>query len=537
MGRTLLAGLDGAPLDLCERFIAEGLMPTLAGIFARGSFGPMRSVFPYNSAVAWSSLATGLQPSRHGIFDFVLPRVDSYGFRVATRRDRRVPALWNYASDEGARVGVFNIPMTFPAESVNGMMISGMDAPRLEPRAAYPASLMDALAELRPPYRIMSKAYLRAGQGEWEAAERELVEAVETRGRFVAGLAGARDLDLLMINLEATDGSHHFFWQHFDPAHPRHDPALAARFAGTVGRVYATCDRELGRILDAYQPDTVIVVSDHGGGPSSDWVLYVNDWLAEEGFLSLRTHTGSSLAKRAYASAMRHLSDPVKQRLRPLAGKAIERAKWLALYGDVDWSTSRAYGTPSAVRLNVRGREPQGIVEPGRQEEVLAELAERAAARTFPDGRPLFASVRPASEGSAVPVAAAPDLIPEAELGVEVRSRNTSGHPGFLLPMRDLDVYYPSGVHTPVGMVAAAGEGIAPMGRMEETDIHQVAPSVLAILGVPAPTLDGAPMAMVTAPPVSSGASLVPEEAGDGQLTEDEESDVLERLRGFGYVD
>jgi predicted AlkP superfamily phosphohydrolase/phosphomutase len=535
--RTLVVGFDGANLELCERFMGEGRMPVLAGILADGSFGHLRSVFPYNSAVAWASLATGVKPGRHGIFDFVLPRDRSYGSRVATRRDRRVPALWNYASDAGARVGVVNIPITFPAEPVNGVMVSGMDAPRLEVRAVHPPQLMERLAELRPPYRIMSKAYLRAQQRDFEGAERDLIDAVVTRARFVAELASARDLDLLMVNLEATDGSHHFFWEHFDPGHPRHDPALARRFAGTIPRVYETCDRELGRIIQAYAPDTVLVVSDHGGGPSLDWVLYLNDWLEAEGFLTIRRRPGSSLAKRAYGYAMRHLSDPVKQRLRPVAGKAIERAKRLALYGDVDWPSTRAYGTQSAVRLNLRGREPEGTVDRDARTAVLEELAERARARRFADGRPLFTSVSPASDGYAGDGVSAPDLIAEAELGIEVRGRNTSGRPGFLIPHRDLGVYYPSGVHTPVGMVAAAGRGIARGGRVEESDIHQVAASVLAIMGVPIPALDSPPMSFVTKGPTSTGRVPVPTDPAPELLSQDEESEVLERLRGLGYVD
>ncbi len=536
--RTLVVGFDGATLEMCDRWRAYGRMPVLDGLMADGSWARMRSVFPFNSAVAWTTLVTGLSPGTHGIFDFVLPREGAYSLRVATGDDRRVPAVWTHASAGGARVGVVNIPMTFPSEPVNGFMISGMDAPGLGERAVHPPELLDRIRRIQPDYRIMSKAYIRAEHGEWDSAERELIGAMEARARLVAKLARPRDLDLLMVNLEATDGSHHFFWQHFDPTHPRHDRELARRYGDTIGRVYEATDRELGRLIDAYAPDTVFVVSDHGGGPSNDWVLYMNDWLAAEGFMAIQRRARASLAKRAYGTAMKHMSVPLKRRLRPLFGAWIERAKGIALYGDVDWSRSRAYGTvQSMVRLNEVGREPTGTVRPEDREAVLKELADRAAARRFPDGRPLFERVARASEVYEGTVPGGPDLVVEPELGTQVRGRNTSGREGFLLRVSEMGVWYPSGEHTPVGMAVAAGTGIERRGEVDEQGISQVAPSILAVMGVPAPTLSGEPFPFVSSGLVSTGRTVEAAAPAGSELSEAEEAEVLERLRGLGYVD
>lgn len=538
MGRTLIVGFDGATLDLCERWAAEGRMPTLSGLMSGGSFGPMRSVFPYNSAVAWATLSTGTGAGRHGIFDFVFPVEGAYALRVTTRENRRVPALWNHASDAGARVAVVNIPMTFPAEPVNGVMISGMDAPGLEERAVHPRGLLDDIHRIQPDYRIMSKAYIRAEHGEWEAAERELIDVMEARSRLVRELASKQDFDLLMVNLEATDGSHHFFWQHFDPSHPRHDPSLAGRFGDAIGRVYEASDRELGRLIETFRPDTVFVVSDHGGGPSNDWVVYMNDWLAAEGFLSVHPSARASMVKRSYAWAMRHMSAPLKRRLRPVFGRFIERAKGLTLYGDVDWSESRAYATiQSMVRLNLAGREPEGIVRDADRAAVLAEITARATERTLPDGSALFTSIATADEVYGGEVPGRPDLVLEPLQGTEVRGRNTSRTHGYLARLTDVGMYYPSGVHTPIGLMVASGEGVEARGRVEETDIRQVAPSVLAVMGVPAPDLDAGPFPFVSARYVRTGQQLASVEAGATDLNEDEEAEVLERLRGLGYVD
>jgi predicted AlkP superfamily phosphohydrolase/phosphomutase len=540
VSRTLIVGFDGATLDLCERWIADGRMPTLAGLMRDGSYGQLRSTLPYNSAVAWTSLSTGANPGRHGVFDFVLPRRGDYGYRVATREDRRMRALWNTASEAGARVGIVNIPMTFPAEAVNGVMVSGMDAPQLDDRAVHPSGYLTELRRLSPGYHIISNAHHAASTGDFDRAERELIDVLVARSTFTCELAKPRDLDLVMVNFEATDGSHHFFWQHHDPSHPRYDQAQAARWGDTIGRVYEVTDRELGRLIDAYAPDTVFVASDHGGGPTTDWVLYMNDWLAHEGLLSMVQSRSSSVGRRLYGQAKKRLPEPVRQRLKGFKGlqKVLEPAKTAALYGDLDWSRSKAYAhVQPAVRLNLVGREAQGIVTDSQRDEVLADVAARATALRLPSGEPAFPAVHRADDVYPGDAPGGPDLVMEISPGLHIRSRNTSGRGGFVGRVTEAGTYFPSGVHVRNGIVVAAGTGIAAGGEVDESDILQVAPSVLAVMGIPVPTMEAGPLGFVTAQAVASGDGGIMEEAAPTDLNALEEEEVLERLRGLGYVD
>jgi len=536
MSRTLLVGFDGALLSLAEPWVADGRMPALGSLFEEGAYGLMRSVYPYNSAVAWTSLATGVDPGRHGIFDFLLPGGGSYALRVATREDRLVPALWNHVAASGGRAGVVNIPMTFPAEPIDGVMVSGMDAPRLEDRAVHPTGELERVR--RSGYRIISGAGEAARKGDWERAERELVETLVARSTYVQELARPRDLDLLMVNFEATDGAHHYFWQHHDPGHSRHDPALAGRWGDTIARVYEATDRELGRLIEVYEPDTVFVVSDHGGGPTDDWVLFINDWLAAEGFLHLVRGGSSTIARRLYGQVKERVPEPLRRGLRPWLGKTVDRAKGNALYGDVDWSRSSAYAQMQAgIRLNLAGREPSGIVAEAGRGRVLAELSAKAEALVDPTGKRVFSAALVAADVYRGDAPGGWDLVLERRPQIHVRSRNTTSRPGSLVRLSDLGMYLPSGLHTPVGMVAAAGAGIAKSGQVLETDIHDVAPSVLAVMGVGAPDLDGHPMSFVTKELGSSGASLEEAAGGGTEFTPEEEQAVLERLQALGYVD
>jgi predicted AlkP superfamily phosphohydrolase/phosphomutase len=536
MPRTLVVGFDGATMEHCDRWMADGAMPALSAIAADGAFGPLRSTVPYNSAVAWTTLATGTSPGRHGVFDFVLPRKDDYGYRVATREDRAVPALWNFAAEAGARVAVVNIPMTFPAEAVNGVVVSGMDAPRLDERAIHPVTLLDEAR--RANYRITSKAAHAFEARDFERAERELIDVLETRAAFVANLARPRDADLVMVNLEATDGAQHFFWHHQDPSHPRHDPAQAARFGDTIRRVYETTDRCLSRLIEAYEPDTVFVVSDHGGTGTNDWILFMNDWLEAEGFLSVARRAVTSLGQRLYQQAKKRLSVPARQALQPVLGRVLERVKGAALYGDYEWGRSRAYAhMQPAVRLNLAGREPSGTVVSGDVDDTLAEIAHRAQELRLPDGHPVFASVHRAQEIYLGDAPGGPDLVMETAPGLHVRSRNNTSAPGFLRRLDEVGMYLPSGVHSRVGVVAAAGVGISRSGRAEGSDIEQVAASVLAVMGLRAPGLDGQPFSFVATSPTAIAATPTMAAPAPTDLSESEEAEVMDRLRGLGYVD
>jgi predicted AlkP superfamily phosphohydrolase/phosphomutase len=507
--RTLVLSLDGATLGLVQRWQAEGRMPALGSLMEDGSFAPMRSTFPFNSGVAWTSLATGVTAGRHGIYDFFLLREGDYGLRPASTADRLVPAVWTIASDAGARVGVINVPVTYPAEPVQGVIVAGMDSPALDDRAVHPATYLERLRRISPGYVVVSKASRAATQGDFGQVERELLETMRARTAVASDLARPRDLDLLILNLETTEKSHHFFWQHHDPTHPRHDPRAAPSWRDAIARVYQAVDGELTRLMEEFAPDTVFVVSDRGAGPSRDWVVFMNDWLASVGFMRMAPAGRRTALRRLHRAAIRSLSVPARRRLRSVVGGAVERAKDTSLYGGVDWSQTRAYAQlRSAVRLNLSGRELSGVVAATDIDRVLDELAGLAAELRLPTGEPVFSEVRRGGEVYPGGAPGGPDLVMYLDHGIQVKGRNLSGMPGFLNRPDVSGAYLPSGVHTDVGMVVAAGAGVQRHGLIAETDIRQATPSILAALGIESSGFDLPPFSFMTgAPGPERGAS------------------------------
>ena len=161
----LVIGLDGAPHPLIERWVAAGQLPHMASLIARGSLTVLNSTIPAHSPPAWASFITGVNPGQHGVLDFVERRKDSYDFRVVRANHINGTSLWRMLSDGGRRVGVMNVPMTYPPEAVNGFLVTGLGTPDYV-AYTYPPEMTKALNA--QGYRVNKKFFYEPGRDdEW----------------------------------------------------------------------------------------------------------------------------------------------------------------------------------------------------------------------------------------------------------------------------------------------------------------------------------------------------------------------------------
>ena len=290
--RLLLVGWDGATPPLLQRFVDAGRLPTVAKLIERGSFRHLRSTIPPVTACAWSSYLTGKNPGKHGLFDFVTPRVDSYKFDYTNggfRKDRGGDLL-SLLNRAGLRVGSVNVPMSYPPREIDGFMISGLDAPDEKSGIAHPAELFEQVQAQVGPYRIDNRHLggMRDNTGR-EAAIAEFNRIETLRTDTTLALIELCPVDVLQIIYNATDQVQHHFWHLMDPEHPQYpgnESEDVQRFADAIERVYVHCDRELGRLLEAYPEADVMLMSDHGAGPTSGPRLRINNVLADAGLLT-----------------------------------------------------------------------------------------------------------------------------------------------------------------------------------------------------------------------------------------------------------
>src|SRR5579863_6688281 len=143
--KLVVLGLDGATFDIIRPLVAQGRLKNLANMIKKGSSGNLISTILPLSSVAWSSFASGTNPAKHGMYDFSKRIDSSYEYMPVTSLDRGAKAVWNYASDAGKRSLVVNVPLTYPPERINGVMISGFPYPASRNDFAYPKDVVDEI--------------------------------------------------------------------------------------------------------------------------------------------------------------------------------------------------------------------------------------------------------------------------------------------------------------------------------------------------------------------------------------------------------
>jgi predicted AlkP superfamily phosphohydrolase/phosphomutase len=540
--RVGVVGMDGADWRLLRPWIERGELPAIARLVREGAVGPLRSTVRPESSVAWSSFATGVNPGKHGVLGFAERVAGSYSFRLASGASIRVPRFWELAGERGLSVGLLNVPFTYPPSPVNGFLVTGMLTPGTHVPFTHPPQLGARLIERFGDWKF--------DVGDWGGDKGVLVERVRllTRQQRDAALFLLREQprDLFIVVFEGGDRLQHILWADADECHPLHDPGEGHRFGGALLAHYRELDDAVSAIVETLPGDTLIfLVSDHGFNGCARR-FHVNRWLAEQDLLAPAEGGpgAASLLLRAGSSGwLRH----VKRALFPARWDSLG-LRCAAFARSVDWPRTRAFfGADGGVRINLRGREPQGLVPPGEYDAFRDGLRRELLAVRDPEtGRPVFSAVFTREELYSGPaLETAPDLVAEprrdgADAGLNVvldGSLEPHGIPAFGLSLPH------TGNHAPEGILVAWGEGVAEGRRVEGASIIDLAPTILAALGVAAPPhVDGRVLAGLFAPDGLARPRPV-EIAGPGLIGRpapsfgrDDEALVEERLANLGYL-
>ena len=531
--RLLIVGLDGASFDgltpLCER----GVMPTLTRLVEQGVSGPLESVVPPITPAAWASFLTGKSPGRHGIFDFRVYDPRSYRDSFVSRRNLHDATIWDALAAAGRRAAVLNMPMMYPPPRGPVTVVSGFDTPSTAAAFTHPPALRDRILETFPDYDFVAEPDPSDPDLRDDEKFRSFIAAIdrslEHRTRVAEMILDDEPLDVMAVHFQDVDALQHKAWREI--VDPTADAARRAAVTGVFGRL----DACLARLLQAAGPQAqVLVVSDHGFGDHRGRI-YPNVLLERWGYLSWpgrrRARLERSLRKRLRRVGLLgpRESNDWFERIRT---EGVERAL------PVRWDRTRAYVALAEIHallyLNLKGREPEGVVEPGAEADALRqEIIDRfAGVRDAATDRPLFDAVLAGSEVYPQdPRGVRPDVVLIPSSGYTIyRSLN---------PRRWIERYDISGgTHRSTGILIAAGPGIQP-GRVSG-NLVDLAPTILACAGTPIPDdLDGRVLTEIfaTPPTITFGPPPPSSDAGHtDELDQDEEAQVRERLRALGYM-
>jgi predicted AlkP superfamily phosphohydrolase/phosphomutase len=270
--RVAVIGLDGVGLPLVEALVARGLMPNLAALVAGGTLAPMRSSIPTISSVSWTGFMTGKNPGKHGIYGFTDMKPGTLSLFFPNFGNVHGDTLWDVAGRAGLKSIVLNIPGTYPARPLEGMLVSGFVAVNLE-RAVHPASLLPRLKSAG--YKI-DVDYMKADERP-DAFFADTRAVLDARRRVYLDLLRGEPWDLFIGVITECDRLHHYFWSQWaDPRAPLHGKFLD---------VYRQLDDVLGELVAAVPPGVpLFVVADHGH-TLIHREFYPNAWLRQQGLL------------------------------------------------------------------------------------------------------------------------------------------------------------------------------------------------------------------------------------------------------------
>ncbi|WP_458190607.1 alkaline phosphatase family protein [Haladaptatus sp. NG-WS-4] len=542
--RTVVLGFDALDFDFLDAFEEE--LPNFGRLRAKGVAAPLRSTHPPWTGSAWPSMYTGTDPTHHNAFSF-FDYTDTYPdeAEVLTRNDVTAPALWNYLTAIDEPSIVLNLPVTHPAEPLTGALVPGYLAS--EDAEGYPSNIRNELSDaLDEEYTIYSKGELSSDKSEKLDGYVELVGLRERAARY---LLEHWDWRIAIVQVQKTDAVFHNF-----------DDPDAFR------RIYRAADRLVGTVMETVGDANVVVCSDHGMGRTDGYKIFVNEVLREHGFVESATAgddhgTGLSVVKgslvnpdeqsdtgsertatqtalswgvtgletvgltpgKVYASAQRvGLGSVLKQALPADAVDAAERT--------VDWRRSKAYCRALGelgVRINLAGRDPDGVVPRSEYEAVRTELVELLSALRTPDGEQAFEFV-----GRAEEVADGNDPKSGPDVVFMPTEMNHLVLPSLVgtqfLPVDEYN-------HKPNGVFIGAGPAFDETSDCDGLSLTDVAPIAMATAGIPVPErMTGTvPDGMVTVPVTEREYTDV--EYGIGSETAGE-SQVETRLEDLGYL-
>jgi len=369
--KVFVIGLDGATFDLIKPWVDEGKLPVFASLLKEGVWGDLESTIPPVTSPAWPSFMTGKNPAQFGLFDFIKRKKDSYSYRPVTFNDVDSLTIFEIISNHGKSVGVLNVPVTYPPRPINGFMVSGMLSPK-EKYFTFPAELKHLLEKLN--YRVECQVVYN-GQNEKELLK-DLYDLLEKRKKATLYLMNHFPWEFFMVVFRATDILQHCFWKHFKKEN--------SKYKNVFLDFYQKLDKIIGEIIQSLKKreTCLIIMSDHGFG-SLEKHVHLNNFLEKKGYLYYKRNPKTQIKYLFHRMGLnvgnifKILSKTGLQNFIPRFSKEVKYKvlNRFITYQDIDWSRTKAYalGHIGQIFINLKGREPQGIVNPGKEYHKIRE--------------------------------------------------------------------------------------------------------------------------------------------------------------------
>ncbi len=285
--KILIIGIDGGTWTVLTPAMAHGYMPHLKSIIDTGSSGTLLSTLPAITPPAWGSFQTGVNPGANGVFDFSYWDKKQKKIHYVSSNSLK-KTIWQIASEAGKRVGLINVPMTYPPQKINGCMVTGVLTPSIESDFTYPPQLKKQLLKAVPDYHIFNLKNARGGSPHenFKPFVQQMAAVVENRAKAAEFLLNTEPFDIFMVHFQSTDVIQHAMWPYLDKNHPLYNTKKNSFIFDTF---YKFLDQKIQLICQAFEKTAgddfiTIIASDHGSEVHKK-SINLGNWLCQQGFL------------------------------------------------------------------------------------------------------------------------------------------------------------------------------------------------------------------------------------------------------------
>lgn len=556
--KLIIIGLDGGTFRVIDPLVNEGKLPNLEKLMASGTRGVLKSTTPFITPPAWVTFMTGKNPGKHGIFDFRKYDIREYNpsyipattkAAVGSNGDQEKEfiytrhyagqTIWDFFSDAGYRCYVLMVPMTFPAWPINGCMISGFPSPDFHKPFTYPKGLAE---EIGP---IFDLSAVRFNNEDGLIAECKKLVSRETE--ILLEQLRREEHDIYALVYSSTDFVQHHLWKYMERNN--------GPYATAIKDIYQEVDKSVGEILKYVDNSTsVVIISDHGFGPTPGKYFNTNAWLRHEGYLATKKMSFLSRGLDASLNYLRYRQAKLKRWLKSYVAKLPRamRSRASNIYFKsnlIDWSKTKAFryrmGSAEGIVINMKERQPSGIVESSDEYERLrTEIIEKLKRLTDPEtGLTIIEDAKRREEVySGDFVEFIPDIIVST-------SGNPPGYRGglelygsYITPIDETFKETFNGVHRLEGIAIFKGPRFKEAQEIEPVEMVDIAPTLLFDLDMPVPKdMDGRVLREVFLESYANREVVFIDERSSkkrvkADLSEDDEERLKDVLKGLGYI-
>jgi predicted AlkP superfamily phosphohydrolase/phosphomutase len=486
--KTLVIGLDSAAPEILFR---DERLTNFRRLMEGGCYGRLESIVPPITVPAWMCMATSQDPGSLGVYGFRNRTDHSYdGLGIVNSKAVQELTIWDQVAREGKRAKIIGVPPSYPPRKVNGVCIGCFMTPDTkEDNYTHPPQIKEEITKLVGDYSVDVKGF-RTEKKDW--LKDEIYDMTRKHFEVVRHQLQQPDWDYFQFVEIGLDRLQHGFWKYHDPEHVLHEPGNP--YLDVINDYYLYLDDEIGRLLDLLTEDTAILVMSDHGSQRLNGGFCVNEWLVREGLLALNEYP---------------------KEITPFSKLSVNWEKTKV------WSEGGYY---ARVFFNVKGREPNGVIEKDDYEKFRDEVKTKFEALVDDKGQPLNSLIFRPDEIYKTVRNVAPDLI--VHFGeLYWRSIGGVGYPG--LHIQENDTGPDDCNHAQHGSFILAASNNPLQGELDGAHIMDMAPTLLELGGFDIPSsMQGKSLV------AGRSLSTVP----DGGLSADQEAIIRDRLSGLGYI-